>query len=89
MDEFTSESDWRAIGRDLSQRVHELRVELYGEHGGPMLAMALEVPFRTWMSYETGASIPAETLLRFLEVTRANPHWLLTGDGQKFTSVRR
>ena len=25
-----------------------VRVELYGEHGGPLLAEALRLPFRTW-----------------------------------------
>jgi hypothetical protein len=31
-----------------------------------------------------GATIPGEVMLRFLEVTKANPHWLHTGDGQRY-----
>ena len=88
VDDFKLESDWSEIARGLSRRVRELRVELYGEHGGPLLASALDVPFRTWASYEAGESIPAETILRFLELTRADPHWLLTGEGRKFGPPR-
>lgn len=88
MGDFKSESDWNEIARGLSLRVREVRQELYGEHGGPLLALALDVPFRTWAGYEEGESMPAETLLRFLEVTRANPQWLLTGEGGKFSPPR-
>jgi hypothetical protein len=88
MDDFRLESDWSEIKNSLSRRIREVRMELYGEHGGPMLAEALDMPFRTWMSYEMGASMPAQSILRFIEVTRANPHWLLTGEGQKFISRR-
>jgi len=88
MGDFKSDADWSEIARNLSLRVREVREELYGEHGGPLLASALEVPFRTWAGYEAGESIPAETMLRFLEVTRANPKWLLTGEGRKFIPSR-
>lgn len=86
--DFRPESEWSEIALGLSRRVREVRVELYGEHGGPLLASALGVPFRTWASYEAGESIPAETILRFLEATRTDPHWLLTGEGLKFVSQR-
>jgi hypothetical protein len=88
MDDFRLESDWSEIKNGLSRRVREIRVELYGEHGGPLLAAALDMPFRAWMSYEMGVSMPAQSILRFIEVTRTNPHWLLTGEGQKFLSRR-
>lgn len=88
MNDFRSESEWSEIKSGLSRRVREIRMELYGEHGGPLLASALEMPFRTWMSYEMGESMPAQSILRFIEVTRTNPHWLLTGEGQKFASRR-
>lgn len=77
-------SDWEWIKIGLARRVREIREELYGEHGGPILADSLRIPFRTWHAYETGGTIPAETILRFIEITEVNPHWLLTGLGNKF-----
>ena len=76
--------DWHAIKFDLARRVREIRQELYGDHGGPLLAKALQIPFRTWHHYEGGGTIPADSILRFIEVTDANPHWLLTGEGEKY-----
>jgi hypothetical protein len=78
--------DWPVIRHGLAHRVREIRRELYGAHGGPLLAEALELPFRTWHHYEGGQTIPAHSLLRFIEVTDADPHWLLTGEGQKYLS---
>ena len=77
-------SDWEIIKIGLSRRIRELRQELYGEHGGPFLANSLHIPFRTWHDYEAGGMIPAQTILRLIEITNVNPHWLLTGDGEKF-----
>ena len=77
-------SDWHLIKLGLARRIREIREELYGEHGGPYLAETLRIPFRTWHAYESGGMIPAQTILRFIEVTDVNPHWLLTGQGDKF-----
>ena len=84
MEEPLHESDWQAIKSGLADRVREIRVNLYGVHGGPLLAEALEIPFRTLHNYETGSTIPAPTILRFIELTGADPHWLLTGRGDRF-----
>lgn len=72
------------IKGQLAERLRSIRVELYGERGGPELARQLEIPNRTWYNYEIGVTVPAEILLRFLEVTAVEPHWLLHGDGPKF-----
>jgi hypothetical protein len=88
MDTSIPNSDWRTIKNDLARRVREIREEMYGEHGGPLLAEALQLPFRTWLNYETGCTIPAQAILLFIEVTKANPHWLLTGRGDKFLATR-
>jgi hypothetical protein len=66
----------------LSQRVREIRRELFGEGGGPLLAEALDLPARTWRNYEAGVTIPATVILRFIEICGASPHWLLTGEGE-------
>src|SRR5262245_26380462 len=68
----------------LAERLRSIRIELYGDRGGPELARQLEIPNRTWYNYEIGVTVPAEILLRFLEVTSVEPHWLLHGEGAKF-----
>ena len=70
--------------RDLSLRVREIRQEMFGENGGPFLAEQLGLPFRTWVEFEMGRTIPALAILRFIELTHVNPHWLLTGVGDKY-----
>jgi hypothetical protein len=84
MEKHFRQQNWQAIKADLARRVREIREELYGEHGGPLLAEALQIPFRTWHHYEAGCTIPAQSILRFIEVTEAHPHWLLTGQGEKY-----
>jgi hypothetical protein len=78
---------WDSLRTELASRVRQIRIELYGEHGGPMLASALDLPFRIWSDYERGGAIPADVMLRFLEHTGAEPRWLLTGKGPKFTAT--
>jgi len=77
---------WGEIKSGMSERLREIRLELYGEHGGPMLALALDVPFRDWSRYENGATMPAQVLLRFLEATGASPGWLLNGEGPRYST---
>lgn len=69
----------------LSRRLREIRQELFGDHGGPELARRLGLPARTWYNYETGVTVPAEVLLSFIEQTSANPAYLLTGEGARYT----
>jgi hypothetical protein len=73
----------------LCRRVRQIRVELYGENGGPMLAEALQVPFRTWANYESGIAMPALIMLRFIVLTGACPHWLLTGEPPQYSKAER
>jgi hypothetical protein len=69
---------------DLAERLREIRVELYGERGGSEMARRLGVPIRTWYNYESGVTVPAEVLLKFLELTSVEPLWLLHGRGERF-----
>ena len=89
MGETLPGADWDAIKSGIARRVREVREELYGVHGGPILAESLKIPFRAWHGYEQGGTIPAHTILRFIELTDVNPHWLLTGEGPRFQSSRR
>jgi hypothetical protein len=68
----------------LAERLREIRTELFGERGGSEMARRLGVPIRTWYNYESGVTVPAEVLLRFLELTSVEPLWLLHGRGHKF-----
>jgi hypothetical protein len=68
----------------LAQRVREIRWELFGEHGGPLLAEVLHLPARTWLNYESGVAIPAPVILRLIDATGVSPRWLLTGQGPKY-----
>lgn len=77
-------SDWQTVKLALADRVRMVRCDLFGTHGGPLLAEALKLPFRTWVNYEAGCTMPAQVILRFIEVTRAHPHWLLTGEGSRY-----
>ena len=73
----------------LGRRLRQVRMELYGENGGPMLAEALRLPFRTWINYESGVTVPALVMLRFIELTGACPHWLLTGEPPRYRESER
>lgn len=68
----------------LAQRVREIRLEVFGDSGGAILADVLNVPARTWMNYEAGVTIPAPVILRLIDATGVSPHWLLTGRGPKY-----
>ncbi len=72
------------VKHNLSERLRDLRTQFYGERGGPDLARVLGIPVRTWYNYETGVTVPAEIILRIVELTAAEPVWLLRGEGPKF-----
>jgi hypothetical protein len=71
----------------LAGRLRAVRLDLYGEHSGPLLADALGVPARTFVRYESGAPIPGPVLHRFSEVAGVEPQWLLTGEGRKYRAT--
>ena len=70
--------------KELARRLREIRLECYGADGEAELAADLDLPARTWRNYESGVTIPGFVLLVFIERTRANPTWLLTGLGERF-----
>jgi hypothetical protein len=75
---------WEDIRIGVAARIRAIRIEQFGAHGGPLLAESLNLPHREWLSYENGAMIPGQILLRFLEITDVQPHWLLTGEGERY-----
>ena len=68
---------------DLAGRLRDVRLAMYGEDGGPLLAEIMGLPARTWANYESGVTIPGLVILRFIDVTGVEPHWLLTGEGRR------
>ena len=70
----------------LVRRLRELRDELYGEDGADSLADALDIPSQTWLNFEMGVTMPAHVMLKFLDITGTNPHWLLTGEGDRLVA---
>ena len=72
----------------LAGRVREVREDLYGEFGAQSLADALGLPLRTWLNYERGVTIPAPVILALIEATGVDPHWLMTGEGDRYRSGR-
>ncbi len=68
----------------VAERLRDLRTELYGERGGPELARRLGLPVRTWYNYEAGVTVPAEVVLRVIELTSVEATWLLHGTGAQF-----
>ena len=73
----------------LAERLSTLRLELYGERGGPEMARRLGIPVRTWYNYEGGVTVPAEVVLKIIELTSVEPVWLLHGKGPKYRQVPR
>src|SRR5271167_3213210 len=68
----------------LAERLAQLRSELYGDRGGPEMARRLGIPVRTWYNYEGGVTVPAEVILKIIELTAVEATWLLHGEGPKF-----
>ena len=71
----------------LAERLGFLRSEIFGERGGPELARQLGLPVRTWYNYESGVTVPAEVILKIIELTSVEPMWLLHGKGPKFRTT--
>jgi len=72
----------------LAERLATLRSELYGDRGGPEMARRVGIPVRTWYNYEGGVTVPAEVILKIIELTSVEAVWLLHGEGPKFRHVR-
>ncbi len=73
----------------LAERLSSLRLELFGDRGGPEMARRLEIPVRTWYNYEGGVTVPAEVVLKIIELTAIEPGWLLHGKAPKFRQQPR
>jgi hypothetical protein len=73
---------------ELAVRLREIREDLYGHCGAPLLADALHIRVQTWLNYESGVTMPAHVVLKLIHIARVNPHWLLTGQGDPHDARR-
>ncbi len=75
-----------ASRRSLAGRLKTIRNDRFGETEADVLRMAeaLGLPLATWRNFEEGVVMPAEVLIRLIEVTRVSSHWLLTGEGDRY-----
>jgi hypothetical protein len=71
----------------LSERVRAVRLDLFGDEGGALLASLLGIPERRVARMEMHGPIPGHIILAFIEVTGANPSWLLSGNGDRYTRL--
>ena len=58
-------------------------MDLYGECGGPILARRLRISQRRLARMEAGSPFPGQLVLKLIDVTGVNPHWLLSGEGER------
>ena len=68
----------------MPTRLREVRSDRFGENGIPALAEAINIPARTWENFEGGVQIPGWILLRVIVICGVEPHWLMTGEGERY-----
>jgi hypothetical protein len=61
-------------------------MQIFGERGGPMLAELLGITQRRLARIEAGGPIPAEIILKLIDLTGVNPGWLLSGESEVYGS---
>jgi hypothetical protein len=68
----------------LAARLRDIREDMYGDDGAQFLADAMEIPLQTWLNYESGVAVPAETILELIVTAGVRSDWLVTGQGAKY-----
>src|SRR5262249_29739694 len=72
----------------LAARLIFLRTSLDGPMGARAFSQRICVTVDEWYAYEAGAPVPAEVLIRVIEVTHASPEWLAQGTGPRFRAIQ-
>ena len=90
MDEPIHDPEWRTLKSDLAARIRDVRIALYGEHGGPLVCSLREESRsgRFTTTKRAARSLASDSPLHSTW-TGVDPHWLLTGDGAQFLIVIR
>ena len=88
MDKPIPNTEWLAIKYDLARRIREVREELrYARRPAPRPGDADPVSNLAQLRERLHDS--CASMLRFIELTKTNPHWLLTGRGDKYLEAAR
>jgi hypothetical protein len=72
----------------LSGRVREVRQEHRCESGGPALAEALGLLAAKWSNLRARHDDACIVIFELIELMGADPHRLLTGQGDRFKTIR-
>jgi hypothetical protein len=81
---YSGTSPMLGHGDLLASRIREIRTEKFGAEGVAALSQAMHIAAPTWENFENGVMIPGWILLQFIELTGAQPDWLLTGKGERY-----
>ncbi len=75
--------------QELANRVRKIRTDRFGATAEAVtdVARSLGIPARTWMNYEQGVTMPAEIMLRLIDLTGVDYRWLLTGEGEMYSGI--
>ncbi len=68
----------------LGHRLREVRETVFGGPDLTALCDLMGVSDEQWMAYEGGGAMPTEIALLFIAATGVQPHWLLTGRGDRY-----
>jgi hypothetical protein len=74
--------------RAIAERLITLRIDRFGARGRHEMARSLGLKARTWSTYEKGVAVPGEIILKVIELTSAEPAWLLHGVGPRYRTDR-
>ena len=74
-------------GKELGERIRELRQRHYGRTGKSEFAKALQTPLDKYSGFERGIIPSGEILVRMCEATGEDLQWLLTGSPSRGTMV--
>jgi hypothetical protein len=84
MDRSAPPAAQRLTTMELAGRIREISRDKFGEDGDALLSCMLGISHRAMLNYMAGCAIPAEVILGFIRITKANPNWLLTGIGPRY-----
>lgn len=78
----------KALRQAIGRRLAVLREQRHGPRGRSAMAEDLDVTAKNWWNWERGRAMPGEVLLRLLELTGAEPLWVLHGGGPRYRGAR-
>ena len=81
-------TDGRESFSGLSERMRAIRLELFGPDGLRVAGQSSRRFRKQHWQMEINGPIAGHFILGFIEVTGANPSWLLRGAGERYQEMR-